>query len=268
MILLFSIFLALVLIFLAGKIYLAFQFKKQVKELFSQSKNISQKTFSYDQLKGLPEPVQHYFKHVLKEGQPYISYISLIHTGQFKSGLKKEWGNIKGEQYFTTEKPGYIWKGQTNMFTARDMYISNKGRLTVSLFSAFNILDQKGIEFDQGELLRWLAESVWFPTNLLPSERLQWLPLNGNTAKLVFNYNGLSLYFLVSFNDMGEITELRSQRYINKKKLEIWFCTLADYREVNGVKVPFDTTASWQLEGVDFPYAKFKVEKLTYSSRQ
>ncbi len=42
------------------------QFNKEVNELYSQSKNISKIKFSYEQLSGLPEPVQIYFKHVLK----------------------------------------------------------------------------------------------------------------------------------------------------------------------------------------------------------
>ena len=37
--------------------------------------------------------------------------------------------NIQGEQYVTTEKLGFIWKGATSMFIARDMYIADKGRL-------------------------------------------------------------------------------------------------------------------------------------------
>jgi len=40
---------------------------------------------------------------------------------------------------------------------------------------------------DQGELLRWLSESTWFPTYLLASEKLQWTA-NGLLAKLTFNY--------------------------------------------------------------------------------
>ena len=103
-------------------------------ELFAQSENISDKRFSYDQISGLPEPVQHYFKHVLKEGQPYISYVRLMHDGFFKPGQKKDWVEIEGEQYFTSDKPGFIWKARTSLVTVRDMYISGKGRIIVSLF--------------------------------------------------------------------------------------------------------------------------------------
>ena len=88
--------------------------------------------------------MQRYFKYVLKERQPYISYAGITHDAQFKTGLDKDWINIKGEQYATTEKPGFIWKGTTSMFTPRDMFIADKGRLVISLFSLYNVVDAKG----------------------------------------------------------------------------------------------------------------------------
>lgn len=143
MIITLSIIGLLLITLIVGKINLSIQFQKQVKELFSLSKNISERTFSHSQLSGLPEPVQHYFKHVLKEGQPYISYARITHDGQFKTGLDKDWINIKGEQYATTEKPGFIWRGTTSQFTARDLYIGDKGRLVVTLFSLANVIWQR-----------------------------------------------------------------------------------------------------------------------------
>ena len=121
MIIALTIFGLLIMALIIGKLNLSIQFTKEVKKLFSQSKNISNNTFTNEQLTGLPEPVQRYFKHVLKHGQPYISYVRITHDGQFKTGVDKDWMNITGEQYATTEKPGFIWKGKTSMFTARDM---------------------------------------------------------------------------------------------------------------------------------------------------
>lgn len=63
------------------------------------------------------------------------------------------------------------------MFIARDMFITDKGRLIVSLFSLYNVVDVKGAQYDQGELLRWLGENILYPTNFLPSERLNGLRL-------------------------------------------------------------------------------------------
>ena len=84
-----SLIALIIITLLVGKFLLSKQFHKEVSELFSQSKNISNKIFNYEQLSGLPEPVQRYFKHVLKEGQPYISYVRLKHNGQFKNNTRK-----------------------------------------------------------------------------------------------------------------------------------------------------------------------------------
>lgn len=252
------------LVLMIGSINLAMQFKNEVKELFAQSKPIADKIFRYEQLNGLPECVQRYFKHVLREGQPYISYVSLTHGGQFKLGQAKDWMHIKGEQYFTTEKPGFIWKGTTALFTARDMYIGDKGRLVVLLLSLFKVVDSKGEKFNEGELQRWLAESVWFPTNLLPSDQLNWSAIDAHTAKLTFQYQDVSFFYVVTFNEIGEIAHMETQRFMSESNREAWHCKFTDYREMNRIIVPTTGEVSWKLAKGDFSYAKFKVEKMVY----
>lgn len=79
MIIFLSLITLLAIVLIVGKVNLSIQFNKEVKELFSQSKNISNKTYQLEQLIGLPEPVKRYFKHVLKDGQPHISYARIIH---------------------------------------------------------------------------------------------------------------------------------------------------------------------------------------------
>jgi hypothetical protein len=111
-----SIVTLIAIILIIGSLNTSFEFKKEVKTLFAETKIISDKKFNYSQLEGLPEPVQRYFNHILKEGQPYISYARIKHVGQFKIGIDKDWIKIRGEQYATTEKPGFIWKGTTSMW--------------------------------------------------------------------------------------------------------------------------------------------------------
>ncbi|NHN24778.1 hypothetical protein FIA58_003730 [Flavobacterium jejuense] len=266
MITILSIIALFLLIFNIGKINLAIKFSKQVKVLFGQSKDISNKIFKIEQLDSLPEPVQRYFNHILKEGQPYISYARIKHIGQFKANLDKDWMNITGEQYVTTEKPGFIWKGTTKMFVARDLYISNKGKLIVSLFSTFNIVNTKeNKKYDKGELLRWFGESILYPTNFLPNERLSWFPIDSNTAELKFNYNGLSLYFKIKFNVLGEITEMETKRYMGETNLETWIIKPTNYKEFNNILMPTEFDVLWRLYKGDFSYAKFIITEVEYN---
>jgi hypothetical protein len=263
MAIIFTIIGLIVIAVIVGKVISTVQFNKQVKTLFSQSET-SENIFSYNQLQGLPAPVQRYFRHVMKEGQPYISYVRLMHNGQFKTAPEKDWINIKGEQYFTTAKPGFVWQGSTALFTARDMYIANKGKLIVSFLSLFKIAGGQGEKYDHGELLRWLAESVWFPTNLLPNENLQWEPIDSLTAQLTFTYNGLSLLYLVSFNNKDEITQLQTKRYMGEADFETWIGKVSDYREKNGIVIPFAIEAIYRLKEGDYSYAKFNVTRIEY----
>jgi hypothetical protein len=254
----------LITIPLAGKTAQKRRMKDGVQNLFEQAGSLTKNTFSYDQLEGLPQPVQRYFRHVLQEGQPYISYVRLKHDGWFKTGKDKKAMDIQGEQYFTAEKPGFIWKGKTSMFTARDMYLDGKGSLTVHLFSLIRIVREEGPNVDQGELLRWLGESVWFPTNLLPNKHLQWLPINDHQARLNFKYKDLSVYYIVTFNEDDEIEKMETERYMGNEGLTPWVGRVSEYHEVEGVKVPSVIEASWMLEDGKYTYGRFRVQQMEY----
>ncbi len=256
----------IVLVFILGKLNMSIRFSREIKELFRQSEDHSTRRYNKTELEGLPEPIQRYFIHTLKDGQPYIRYARIKHDGQFKADLHKGWMKIVGEQYATTKKPGFIWKGTTQLFVARDMYIADKGRLIVSLLSLINIVDARGKEkYDIGELLRWLGESILYPTNFLPSQRLQWLPIDSNTARMEFEYNGLSLFFIVTVNALGEITEMETKRYMGEGDLETWVIKSSNYQSKNNVLIPTYFDVLWRLKGVDYSYARFHITDIEYN---
>jgi len=263
-----TIFLAilsiLILTLIIGKANYVLNFKKELNLLFANSKNISTKKYTHEQLVGLPGPVQRYFKHVLNENIPYISYVRLKHDGHFKPAVNKNWTDIKGEQYYTTATPGFMWKGNIGFISARDQYLNDKGSIVITFLNLINIKRGQGKHFDQGELLRWLGESVWFPTNLLPSNRLTWLPIDDTTAKLLFNYQELSLYFIVKFNEKDEITQLETERFFDNKSLKPWIGNFYHYKEINGIRIPTVIRASWRLEQGDHNYVIFNLEEIEY----
>jgi hypothetical protein len=261
----FSIIGSILLILLWGKISIYFKFKKQVAALFANAELISDKIYNINELIGLPEPVQKYFKYVLKDGQPYISSVRLEHNGLFKTDLKKDYINITGEQYFSVQPPQFIWKGANFMFTAIDSYIADMGNLKVSIMNIFTVVDGKGSTFDEGELQRWVAESVWFPTNLLPSEKIKWTAINATSAKLSFRYKEISFDYIVNFNALGEIVTMETQRFMTVTKRENWVCRMSNYKEIDTIKIPFSAEAIWKLQTGDYSYAKFDVQKIEYN---
>jgi hypothetical protein len=172
--------------------------------------------------------------------------------------------DIEGEQYFRANPPGFIWKGKTSLFKAHDSYLEDKGNLSIYLFGFLRIAKNEGEELNQAELLRWLGESVWMPTNLLPSENKTWTALTDTSSKITFTYKGLDVYYKVYFNELGQITSLETERYMDGK-LEKWNGEVGHYEEKNGMMVPMDITASWLLEDGKYTYARFHVEKFEYN---
>ena len=232
--------------------------------LKAQTADLSDKVYREGQIQGMPEPVQRFFKNVLKDGQPYISSVYVKHDGRFKTALNNEWINIEGEQFFSVEEPGFLWIGKTPLFTVRDMYISGKGQIKIFLLNIFKVFNGKGPAYNQGELLRWLGENVWFPTNLLPGSRLQWSPIDEGRATLTFRFRNQKIHYKVSINEAGEITKLETRRYMGEKSLETWIGKVSCYKEVYGMKIPMVIEAIWKLSDGEHSYAKFNVRKILY----
>ncbi len=255
---------AAILFVVVGTIIALHNFDKNVSRLFLQSEKIKGDVFYQNQVSGLPTPVRNYFIHVLKEGQPPISFARVKHTGRFRIALNSKWTPITGEEYFTIAKPGLLWKGKTKKFTAVDAFLWGKGSLSVYLFGFIRISHGSGCKFSQSELLRWLGESVWFPTALLPNDHIYWEPIDNHRAKLVFSHKKTVIFYNVTFNDDHEIVQLETNRYMGNRKLETWVGKLSNYKMRNNILIPTTIQATWKLKQQDFTYAVFNLIEIDY----
>jgi len=171
---------------------------------------------------------------------------------------------VSAQEYFTAGSPGFLWWGRVPLFSALDSYIEGRGHLKVQLLNLITIVDEEGEDIDQAELLRWLGEAPWFPTALLPSERLSWEPLDDNSARVTFTPHSLTVGGVFYFNNRGQITSFRGRRY-RGGKLEHWSGYYRDYREAGGMLIPFKVGVAWNLESGDLSYARFNLKKIDYN---
>ncbi|MBC8155627.1 MAG: hypothetical protein H7Z72_22290 [Bacteroidetes bacterium] len=204
------------------------------------------------------------FRHVLKPGQPYLRTVRLRHDGDFKTDLEKDWAAITSDEYFLADKPGYIWIGTTAWFTAQDQYVAGQGSLTVRLLGTLPIVQGSGPAYNQGELLRWLAEAAWFPTSLLPGGRVVWSPVDDHSAMLTLTDHGLTVSCLMSFNENDELVRCQAQRQSDATHFQAWVCRLFDYREIHGLLVPTQGGAAYVIDGEEKPYARFVLRDIAY----
>ena len=221
----------------------------------------------------LPEPVRRYLRYAIPASAPAIRTVHLRHEGFFRTKPNSPWLPIRGEQYFTVGRPGFVWNATVRMkpflwIEARDRLFEGRGNMLVKVGSTFTVADARGPQVDQGSSMRWLAETVWFPYATV-SEAVHWEPVDAHSARATLLGDGLPVVETFEFDDEGKPKLLRSDRYFaNGKepaKLLPWHGRCAEYREFGGFRVPSYIEVSWQLPEGEFTYARFRVKEIRYN---
>jgi hypothetical protein len=153
----------------------------------------------------LPEPVRRYLRHAVPTGALAIRTLRLKHDGFFRTKPNQRWLPIRGEQYFTVAKPGFVWDASVRLapllwIEARDRLLSGRGNMLVKVCSTFTIADASGPEIDQGASLRWLAEAMWFPYGFA-GELIRWEPIDARSAAVTLVQDGLSVKAIVEVDE-------------------------------------------------------------------
>lgn len=248
--------------------------KKNIRALYRSSRDLSNKKFSLNQIIDLPLPVQNYFKHTLKDGQPYVKHAKLSHTGNFRQNENQKWSVINGEEHFVTDQPGFVWVGRIKLFpmvwiTGLDCFINGHGKFELKIGSILTINGAtKGKELDESELMRWIGESPLFPTSLLPSNYLRWYTLTHNSARAVVNSLEISAELVFYFDNEGRIISMEGERFramndtYTKQK---WRGYYSNYAKKDNMIIPLDLEASWISQKGNFSYAKFRIKEIKYN---
>ena len=88
----------------------------------------------------------------------------------------------------------------------RDALLEGRGGGRVDLLSAIKLgADADRPELNAGALHRFLAEAVWYPTALLPSDRLAWSPIDERKALATLTSHGTTVSLEFHFNREGEV---------------------------------------------------------------
>ena len=256
-----------------GSIAFTQKVKEEAKELFREGKEITPEIVTDEDIKGLPEPVQRYLKYTQIIGKEKIKIVRLKQGGYFRLKENQKWMPIKAEQYFNVDSVEFIWIAKVRIaplvsIYAKDEFIEGKGNLVVKLLGLIKIVDAKGYEVDDGEILRFLAECIWFPSAFL-NDYIRWETIDESSAKATISYKGITASAIFHFNEKGEITKITAKRYreVNGKfVLEGWEGEIVAYREVNGVIIPNKVNIIWKLKTGDFCYDKVEVIDIGYNN--
>ncbi|HVH29838.1 MAG TPA: DUF6544 family protein [Vicinamibacterales bacterium] len=222
---------------------------------------------------GLPLPVRRYLSKAVPSRERGVRTVRLRHGGSFRPSLDGSWLPIRGEQYFATSPPGFIWWGRVRMgpgmwIDARDRSLAGSGNMLVSLESTVTLADSKGPQLDQGALLRLLGEMAWFPTALLDERYVRWSPIDDRRARALLTVNGREVSGVFAFGPDDLPTTFSAERYRDVGKGQAILTPFegqsSDFREVAGMLVPYSMVAAWRIDGRLIEYVRWSVERIEY----
>ncbi|KPP88517.1 MAG: hypothetical protein HLUCCA08_17025 [Rhodobacteraceae bacterium HLUCCA08] len=223
----------------------------------------------------LPAPVRRYLGRVLTDGQPMIRSVDLELSGLFNLSLDEpQWKPFTSTQHVVANRPGFVWSGRIAMFPGvpvcvHDAYVAGTGVLRPALFGLFSLGTVQGEgEIARGELMRWLAESVWYPTVLLPGQGITWQAVDDTSAQatLIDGPNTLTMVF--RFGEDGLVTgirvEARGALVGGETVMMPWEGRFGDYRLQAGMMLPFRGEVSWITPQGERPYFRGTVMRVDY----
>lgn len=223
----------------------------------------------------LPLPVRRFFDMVLAPGLPAIRWVHLSQRGEFRTQMSEEgWRDFKADQYATGTVPGFVWDARISMaplmtVRVRDAYIGGEGSMRGRLISAIPVVDEhSGAELNTAALQRYLAESVWFPTSLLPSERLRWESVDDQTARATLSDRGVTASVEFRFNEAGEIVSVYTpQRFREIRGSYVptpWEGRFWNYQVRHGFRIPLEGEVAWLLPEGRFAYWRGHITDVEY----
>jgi hypothetical protein len=226
-----------------------------------------------EMLQDLPEVVQRYLNYTEIIGKPQIDTVYLRQTGKFRQGLDRPWMPMSAEQWYTTNPPGFLWKAQFKLaglplLHAQDKYQSGQGHMFGKLAGLFTVFNVRGEKLDQGAMLRYLSEMIWFPSAFL-DENITWKSRDDHTAEVTFTDHGKSVSGLMHFDETGKFTNFTADRYREIDgdfSLDPWATPVERYGVLAGLNLPVHGKAVWNLPEGDFAYVELEITEIKYNT--
>jgi hypothetical protein len=268
------ILILFIIILWSGKLRWQNFIASQIKN-FDRSPTSQPKPIHLDEVKDLPPIVQKYFHLVLKDGHKIIQSVNLHQIGGFRAKAEiRSWSDMTATQTFATSPKGYVWNAKITMIPGVsiqvcDSYINGKASMQGKILWLITLMDIKNDkELNAGALQRYLAEAVWFPTALLPSQGIRWKKIDDLRAEATLTDHDITVTMSYQFNEKGEIISIYTPnryREVNGKYVSTpWRARVSNYIESNGYLIPSSGEVEWILKDQVYTYWRANIKQINF----
>jgi len=198
------------------------------------------------------------------------SKIRLSQEGFMRSKPSADWMSFNAAQHYTINPPGFIWNSQIHagMMTiaGRDKFGNGKGNMLIKPFYIYNLANTSGPEMDQGTMLRYMGELMWFPEAAV-MDYFHWEEIDSTSAALSMTYNGVTANGTFAFYNNGLVKSFTAQRFGNfdgEFRKETWEVWVNEHNVINGRLVGSKCKVTWKLKEGDFTWLLLDVKDISY----
>lgn len=223
----------------------------------------------------LPEPVARFFAAAISPDRPPVRAVDLDTAGDFlmKPG-PGGWRPFHAHQHFNAVTPGFVWKARIAMapfvpVLVRDAYADGRGEMVARVLGIYPVAKEAGSsELAYGELIRYLAEMMWFPSALRPGHGVTWSALDDHRAMAHLDDHGHSVSLQFTFNDAHEIVEVFTPARMRAVKGGFeptpWAVRCWDHQDRFGFRIPITSEAEWRLPDGPLAYWRGRVTNIAF----
>lgn len=254
---------------LLGRLVFARRIAGEVDDLFASANGEPRLVVDRD-IRGLPGPVQRWLRASNVIGTAFPVTVRLRQHGEFRMGRGKRWMPFHAEEYYSTDPPGYVWRATFRMaplvsVTGRDRYADGHASIEMRVLSLAPVARDAGSGLDQGALLRFLNETMWFPAAVL-APYISWEAKDESSAVATMSYAGVTASATFVFDDAGRLTNMIADRFDNARKSIVpWSTPIARHGTFAGVVVPVEGAGVWNDETADLAYIRLRITDLEYN---
>ncbi|WP_459191944.1 DUF6920 family protein [Halosimplex sp. J119] len=232
-------------------------------------------SYDPDDVADLPAPVRRYFENVLDAGHSHVTGVRLEQAGDFRlGGAGAQWHPFTATQDYSVSPPGYVWDARIDLHplaAARvlDAYVDGEGLLRADLLGGIPVATAGPDPWmNEAELQRYLSETPWFPTALLPAAGVSWEPVDDRTARASIRDGVVTATVTFHFDERGYVTRVTADRYRQDEgALAPWVGHYGAYEERSGMAIPTEAQVGWETEDGEVPYWRATVTDVEYRPR-
>jgi hypothetical protein len=229
--------------------------------------------YSAEALGDLPAPVVRYFRTALRDGQPIIHQVRLEQEGEFLLKAPDGWRPFTAVQHI--DPVGFVWEARIRMIPGvpvlvRDGFVAGAGSMHASVLGLITMVSQEGTpEIASAALMRYLAEAVWCPTALLPSQGVRWSPVDDSTARATLSVGPITVSLDYQFGADGLVRGVYAPdrgRDVNGRSVPTpWQGRWSEWGERDGMRIPLRGEVEWILPEGALPYWRGRVTGISFA---